>query len=65
MSDYNLGGRPQSYQGTLPHEDTERRAKRASTALKAVFNLLEAHDDTAAAELLDRISDRMHSEGPR
>ena len=57
--------RPRSREGSLPWEQVEARANRAASALEAVFRLLDAHEDWEAEKLLDLISDRIHSEGPR
>ena len=56
--------RPKSMQG-FPWQGTNERAERAASSLGAVFRLLDAHEDDEAERLLDIISDRLHSAGPR
>lgn len=56
--------RPRAHQ-PFPWQQIESRAERASSSLDAVFSLLDAHEDEEAERLLDIISDRLHSAGPR
>lgn len=56
--------RPGAMQG-FPWQEINHRASNAESSLDAVFNLLDAHEDDEAERLLDIISDRIHSEGPR
>ena len=58
-------GRVRSHGGAFPWEETEFRAERAQDALEAVFRLLDAREDDEAERVLNIISDRIHSEGPR
>lgn len=51
--------------GVFDWEKTERRAQRAAPTLSAVLELLDAHEDKEAERLLDILSDRIHSKGPR
>lgn len=57
--------RPGSLQRGLSWEQINDRARRAESSLEAVFRLLDAHEDDEAGRLLDIISDRIHSDGPR
>ena len=54
--------RPRTHGGTLPWEQTERRAERATQSLVAVFQLLEAGEDKEAERLLVLIADRIKEE---
>lgn len=56
--------RPQSLQG-FEWQKINDRAEAAEQMIRAVFRLLDAHEDDEAERLLDIISDRIHSEGPR
>ena len=56
--------RPGAPQG-LPWEKINRRAEDARQMIRAVFRLLDAYEDDEAERLLNIISDRIHSEGPR
>lgn len=57
--------RPRSHGRIFDWEQAETRAERARSSLEAVFRLLDAREDQEAERLLDLISDRIHSEGPR
>ena len=57
--------RPRSLGMVFDWEQVEVRANRAASSLDAVFRLLDAREDEEAERLLDLISDRIHSQGPR
>ena len=57
--------RPQTLGKINRWEHTNARAARAESALNAVFRLLDAQEDDEAEHLLDLISDKAHSQGPR
>ena len=56
--------RPQSLQG-FEWQEINDRAEAAEQMIRAAFRLLDAREDDEAERLLDIISDRIHSEGPR
>lgn len=54
--------RPGTHGRSLPWERTELRAERATQSLEAVFQLLDAHEDSEAERLLILIADRIKEE---
>lgn len=56
--------RPRSLQG-FDWEKIEGRAEKGRQMLDGVFRLLDAREDEEAERLLDLLSDRIHSKGPR